>query len=223
MRGSPLLSVIALIGMTSTSTSCVLQTLKHCPELIRTASRNMSSQTRGIPLHHQPHDAGYRLIELPMEVQSMLESDTAPVSVHPRRAHRGVFLSANAGISLQPHPRGVRHICHPPHARQLVPPAPEKHLQCPPPAGPAALALIPRTGPLHHMHHPRDGRARGHPRPAHKPSSAQGHGEPRQVARKVRQGPVTLAPSPRQGFQGFYGRHHDDFTIHTAIHHEYIR
>ncbi|PNY25272.1 Uncharacterized protein TCAP_04789 [Tolypocladium capitatum] len=39
----------------------------------------MSSQNQGIPLHHHPHDAGYRLIELPMEVQSMLESDTAPV------------------------------------------------------------------------------------------------------------------------------------------------
>ncbi|POR31759.1 Uncharacterized protein TPAR_08032 [Tolypocladium paradoxum] len=39
----------------------------------------MSSQNQGIPLHHQPHDAGYRLIELPMEVQSLLESATAPV------------------------------------------------------------------------------------------------------------------------------------------------
>ncbi|KND89944.1 hypothetical protein TOPH_05414 [Tolypocladium ophioglossoides CBS 100239] len=39
----------------------------------------MSSQNQGIPLHHQPHDAGYRLIELPMEVQSTLESNPAPV------------------------------------------------------------------------------------------------------------------------------------------------
>ncbi|ODA77850.1 hypothetical protein RJ55_06452 [Drechmeria coniospora] len=39
----------------------------------------MSSQNEGIPLHLRPHDAGYRLIELPPELESMLESETAPV------------------------------------------------------------------------------------------------------------------------------------------------
>ncbi|KPM45336.1 hypothetical protein AK830_g1136 [Neonectria ditissima] len=39
----------------------------------------MSSQSRGIPLRHIPDDAGYRLIELPPELLSLLESDTAPV------------------------------------------------------------------------------------------------------------------------------------------------
>lgn len=41
----------------------------------------MSTQGQAIPLRHQPHDAGYRLLELPPELQSLLESDTAPVSV----------------------------------------------------------------------------------------------------------------------------------------------
>ncbi|KAH8736517.1 hypothetical protein BGZ61DRAFT_442153 [Ilyonectria robusta] len=39
----------------------------------------MSSQTRGIPVRHIPDDAGYRLIELPPELVSLLESDNAPV------------------------------------------------------------------------------------------------------------------------------------------------
>ncbi|EQK99413.1 hypothetical protein G6O67_005423 [Ophiocordyceps sinensis] len=39
----------------------------------------MSSQSQGISLHHQPHDAGYRLLELPPELESLLESSTAPV------------------------------------------------------------------------------------------------------------------------------------------------
>ncbi|KAH6957620.1 hypothetical protein BKA56DRAFT_602237 [Ilyonectria sp. MPI-CAGE-AT-0026] len=39
----------------------------------------MSRQSRGIPLRHIPDDAGYRLIELPPELISLLESDTAPV------------------------------------------------------------------------------------------------------------------------------------------------
>ncbi|KAJ6447240.1 Sister chromatid cohesion protein DCC1 [Purpureocillium lavendulum] len=37
------------------------------------------SQSQGIALHHQPHDAGYRLVELPPELESLLESDAAPV------------------------------------------------------------------------------------------------------------------------------------------------
>lgn len=41
----------------------------------------MSSQKKGIPLSHVPDDIGYRLIELPPDLQSLLESDGAPVSV----------------------------------------------------------------------------------------------------------------------------------------------
>ncbi|RFU82147.1 sister chromatid cohesion dcc1 [Trichoderma arundinaceum] len=41
-----------------------------------------SSQTAAkIPLHHKPDDIGYRLIELPPEVESLLESDNAPVLI----------------------------------------------------------------------------------------------------------------------------------------------
>ncbi|KAM0432877.1 hypothetical protein ACHAPT_004579 [Fusarium lateritium] len=39
----------------------------------------MSSQSRGITVQHAPSDKNYRLIELPPELQSLLESDTAPV------------------------------------------------------------------------------------------------------------------------------------------------
>ncbi|KAL7786344.1 hypothetical protein V8C37DRAFT_405416 [Trichoderma ceciliae] len=39
-----------------------------------------STQTTDkIPLHHKPDDIGYRLIELPPEVESLLASDNAPV------------------------------------------------------------------------------------------------------------------------------------------------
>ncbi|KAF4471079.1 Sister chromatid cohesion DCC1 [Fusarium albosuccineum] len=39
----------------------------------------MSSQSRGIPIAHNPTSANYRLIELPPDVQSLLESDSPPV------------------------------------------------------------------------------------------------------------------------------------------------
>ncbi|KAH6895706.1 hypothetical protein B0T10DRAFT_478697 [Thelonectria olida] len=38
----------------------------------------MSSQARGAPVHHAPDAVGYRLIELPPELTSLLESDNAP-------------------------------------------------------------------------------------------------------------------------------------------------
>lgn len=44
----------------------------------------MSSTDFKIPLRHQPDDIGYRLIELPPELQSLLESDNPPVYVSPR-------------------------------------------------------------------------------------------------------------------------------------------
>jgi hypothetical protein len=40
----------------------------------------MSSQDNGaIPLYNVPDNTGYRLIELPPELQSLIESDDAPV------------------------------------------------------------------------------------------------------------------------------------------------
>ncbi|KAH8123801.1 hypothetical protein ACSS6W_007412 [Trichoderma asperelloides] len=39
----------------------------------------MSSADTKIPLRHKPDDIGYRLIELPPELQSLLESDNPPV------------------------------------------------------------------------------------------------------------------------------------------------
>ncbi|EEU40183.1 uncharacterized protein NECHADRAFT_76204 [Fusarium vanettenii 77-13-4] len=39
----------------------------------------MSSQSRGITIQHTPSETNYRLIELPPELQSLLESDSAPV------------------------------------------------------------------------------------------------------------------------------------------------
>lgn len=41
----------------------------------------MTSQKKGIAVGHYPDAAGYRLIELPVELQSLLESDSAPVLV----------------------------------------------------------------------------------------------------------------------------------------------
>ncbi|QYT02001.1 hypothetical protein H0G86_009006 [Trichoderma simmonsii] len=38
-----------------------------------------SQTTQKIPLHHRPDDTGYRLIELPPELESLLESENAPV------------------------------------------------------------------------------------------------------------------------------------------------
>ncbi|KAH6608374.1 hypothetical protein Trco_001720 [Trichoderma cornu-damae] len=38
-----------------------------------------SQATLQIPLRHKPDDIGYRLIELPPEVESLLESDNPPV------------------------------------------------------------------------------------------------------------------------------------------------
>ncbi|KAL7911616.1 hypothetical protein GGI35DRAFT_294628 [Trichoderma velutinum] len=38
-----------------------------------------SQATEKIPLHHRPDDTGYRLIELPPELESLLESENAPV------------------------------------------------------------------------------------------------------------------------------------------------
>ena len=44
----------------------------------------MSSQSdSGIPLLHAPSGVGYRLIELPAELVSLMESDNAPVYVSP--------------------------------------------------------------------------------------------------------------------------------------------
>ncbi|RSL71847.1 hypothetical protein CEP54_001056 [Fusarium duplospermum] len=39
----------------------------------------MSSQSRGITIQHTPSETNYRLIELPPELQSLLESDSPPV------------------------------------------------------------------------------------------------------------------------------------------------
>ncbi|KZZ95381.1 Sister chromatid cohesion protein DCC1 [Moelleriella libera RCEF 2490] len=39
----------------------------------------MSGQSRDINLIHHPHEAGYRLLELPPDLANLLESDTAPV------------------------------------------------------------------------------------------------------------------------------------------------
>ncbi|WAO85102.1 Hypothetical protein NCS54_00233700 [Fusarium falciforme] len=39
----------------------------------------MSSQSRGVTIQHTPSETNYRLIELPPELQSLLESDSAPV------------------------------------------------------------------------------------------------------------------------------------------------
>lgn len=39
----------------------------------------MSSQARGIPLHNVPDNIGYRLLELPPDLLSLLESKDAPV------------------------------------------------------------------------------------------------------------------------------------------------
>ncbi|KAL6694145.1 hypothetical protein J3F84DRAFT_378701 [Trichoderma pleuroticola] len=38
-----------------------------------------SQATQKIPLHHRPDDTGYRLIELPPDLESLLESENAPV------------------------------------------------------------------------------------------------------------------------------------------------
>ncbi|UKZ79997.1 hypothetical protein TrVFT333_007761 [Trichoderma virens FT-333] len=42
-------------------------------------SISSSQATDKIPLHHRPDDTGYRLIELPPELESLLESENAPV------------------------------------------------------------------------------------------------------------------------------------------------
>ncbi|KAJ4225600.1 hypothetical protein NW759_005293 [Fusarium solani] len=39
----------------------------------------MSSQSRGITIQHTSSETNYRLIELPPELQSLLESDSAPI------------------------------------------------------------------------------------------------------------------------------------------------
>ncbi|KAF4981329.1 hypothetical protein FZEAL_2862 [Fusarium zealandicum] len=39
----------------------------------------MSSQSRGMPVQHNPSSTNYRLIELPPDLQSLLESDSPPV------------------------------------------------------------------------------------------------------------------------------------------------
>ncbi|KAL6872810.1 hypothetical protein J3F83DRAFT_731076 [Trichoderma novae-zelandiae] len=38
-----------------------------------------SQEPEKIPLHYRPDDIGYRLIELPPELESLLESENAPV------------------------------------------------------------------------------------------------------------------------------------------------
>lgn len=64
------------------------------PPLDDSFSANMSSQHEGINLVHQPHDEGYRLIELPMELEAMLDSKTAPVSVvATKNVGSGVYLA----------------------------------------------------------------------------------------------------------------------------------
>ncbi|KAM0358177.1 hypothetical protein HYE67_003487 [Fusarium culmorum] len=39
----------------------------------------MSSQSRGIPVQHNPSSTNYRLIELPPDLQNILEAEDAPV------------------------------------------------------------------------------------------------------------------------------------------------
>ncbi len=38
-----------------------------------------SQDDRGIPLHHAPDGVGYKLLELPPELVSLLEGDSPPV------------------------------------------------------------------------------------------------------------------------------------------------
>lgn len=42
----------------------------------------MSSQEQGITLYSLPEDTSYRLIELPPELQTLMETDDPPVQVH---------------------------------------------------------------------------------------------------------------------------------------------
>ncbi|KAF4126492.1 Uncharacterized conserved protein (DUF2036) [Geosmithia morbida] len=75
----------------------------------------MSSQDKGIPLHNIPDDAGYRLIELPPEVEALLEADNATALTLESGDNAGLLRTpgktyalrqkntSNALILLKPH------------------------------------------------------------------------------------------------------------------------
>lgn len=63
----------------STPTNCINCQLAEESCTIATLPNRMSSQARGIPLHNVPDNVGYRLLELPPDLLSLLESNDAPV------------------------------------------------------------------------------------------------------------------------------------------------
>ncbi|KAI9158236.1 DNA repair protein rhp42 [Paramyrothecium foliicola] len=61
----------------------------------------MSSQEQGIPLRHQPDDVGYRLIELPPDLQHLLESETAPVLTLESSPNSAILRTPDKAYSLR--------------------------------------------------------------------------------------------------------------------------
>ncbi|OAQ90055.1 Sister chromatid cohesion protein DCC1 [Purpureocillium lilacinum] len=59
------------------------------------------SQEQGIKLNHQPHDAGYRLIELPPELESLLESEAAPVLTLESADSSAVLKTADKSYAIR--------------------------------------------------------------------------------------------------------------------------
>jgi sister chromatid cohesion protein DCC1 len=61
----------------------------------------MASQDQGIPLRHQPDDVGYRLIELPPDLEHLLESDTAPVLTLESSATSAILRTPDKAYSFR--------------------------------------------------------------------------------------------------------------------------
>ncbi|UNI13330.1 hypothetical protein JDV02_000085 [Purpureocillium takamizusanense] len=59
------------------------------------------SQEQGITLLHLPHDAGYRLVELPPELESLLESDAAPVLTLESSESAAVLKTADKSYAMR--------------------------------------------------------------------------------------------------------------------------
>ncbi|KFA65193.1 hypothetical protein S40285_01453 [Stachybotrys chlorohalonatus IBT 40285] len=61
----------------------------------------MSSQNKGISLRHTPDNIGYRLIEIPAELQELLESSTPPILSIEASDTAAVLRTPNKAYSLR--------------------------------------------------------------------------------------------------------------------------
>lgn len=125
----------------------------------------MSTTDIKIPLRHKPDDIGYRLIELPPDLQSLLESDNPPVFVSPHCLSSQSSWTCHCSHKfssfplLQSHLGILRNFSPPQVSRQNLLSPPEKHLKFRHPTLSVSLIYVFRSGYSRNFYDPWDRRA----------------------------------------------------------------